>query len=279
MQLRIALTALAIVAALGSHADPSCGQPASPADATAQARALFAEQWQWTLREFPEFATFLGDHRYDDRLSDQSAAAVLRRRAARAGFLERADKIDIAGLDAADRVSLRIFRYQLEQAAALDKLCAPVSCTFDGFWSPVTQFDGPQFSVPQLVQATRFASVRDYDAYLKRLDAVGIQLDQLIMRMQTGMKLGWMPAKIAIARVPGQLDAQLDPDPVKNPEYAPFQKFPADVSPADRERLAAAGRQMIKDKVIPAFQRLRDFYEKRYLPAASTSIAASSLPP
>ena len=99
MQLRIALTALAIVAALGSYADPSCGQPASPADATAQARALFAEQWQWTLREFPEFATFLGDHRYDDRLSDQSAAAVLRRRAARAGFLERADKIDIVDKD------------------------------------------------------------------------------------------------------------------------------------------------------------------------------------
>ena len=89
------------------------------------------------------------------------------------------------------------------------------------------------------------------------------------------MKLGWMPAKIAIARVPGQLDAQLDPDPAKNPEYAPFLKFPADIAPAERERLAAAGRQAIKDKVMPAFQRLRDFYDRRYLPAASASIAAS----
>src|SRR5207249_4077326 len=93
------------------------------------------------------------------------------------------------------------------------------------------------------------------------------------------MKLGWMPARIAVARVPGQLEAQLDPDPARNPEYKPFLAFPADIAPAERERLAAAGRQVIKDKVIPAFQRLRDFYEKRYLPAASTSIAASSLPP
>ncbi|MEO8677305.1 MAG: DUF885 domain-containing protein, partial [Casimicrobiaceae bacterium] len=67
--------------------------------------------------------------------------------------------------------------------------------------------------------------------------------------------------------------------PAKNPEYAPFQKFPADIAPADRERLAAAGRRVIKDKVIPVFQKLRDFYDRRYLPAASTSIAASDLPP
>jgi uncharacterized protein (DUF885 family) len=274
---------LVAVALVGATASPRGGavdaQVPSANGATSEARALFDEQWQWTLREFPEYATFLGDHRYDDRLTDQSSAAVARRRAARAGFIDRAGKIDVDGLDAADRVSLRIFRYQLERMAALDKLCAPVSCTFDGFWSPVTQFDGPQFDVPQLVNATRFASVADYEAYIRRLEALPVQLDQTIARMETAMKLGWMPAKIAIARVPGQLDAQLDPDPVKNPEYAPFQKFPADVSPADRERLSAAGQRAIKDRVMPAFQRLRDFYVQRYLPAASASIAASDLPP
>jgi len=279
MQWRIALAALVIAAALGSHAGLSRGQPASPADATAQARALFADYWQSTLREFPEIATFVGDHRYDDRLSDQSAAAVERRRVMRAEFLDRATKVDAAALAPADRVSLRVFRYQLEQAVALDKVCSPFSCNFGDFWSPVTQFDGPQFRIPQLVQASRFASARDYDAYLKRLDALGIQLDQLVVRMETGIKLRWMPAKIAIARVPGQLAAQLDPDPTKSPEYKPFLEMPANIPPAERARLQVAGRQAVKDKVIPGFQRLRDFYERRYLPAASDSIAASSLPP
>ena len=276
----LAALALALAAALGSlPVHLTHAQAPSGSDATTQARALFDESWQWTLQQFPEIATSIGDHRYDDRLSDQSAPAADRRRAKRAEFLARATKLDPAALSPADRVSLRVYRYQLEQAVALDKVCAPLSCTFGDFWSPVTQFDGPQFGVPQLVQATRFASVRDYDAYLKRLDALPIQLDQLIVRMETGMKLGWMPAKIAIGRVPGQLDAQLDPDPTRSPEYKPFLEFPADVAPADRERLAAAGRQAIKDKVIPAFTRLRDFYERRYLPAASASIAASSLPP
>lgn len=240
---------------------------------------MFDDYFQAMLREFPELATSIGDHRYDDKLSDQSAEGTARRRAQRAEFLERAAKFDPASLEREDRVTLRIFRYQLEQAAALDKLCAPLSCTFGDFWSPVTQFGGPQFDIPQLVAATRFASVRDYDAYLARLDALPVRIDQLIARMEAGMKLGWMPAKIAITRVPGQLDAQLDADPTKNPEYKPFLQFPADIAAPERERLAAAGRKAIADQVIPAFRRLREFYVERYLPAASGSIAASSLPP
>jgi uncharacterized protein (DUF885 family) len=274
---------LAVVALVGAFASQqsgsSCAQATAAKSPQAEAHALFDEYWQWAMRGFPEYATYLGDHRYDDRLTDLSASAIARRRAARAEFLERAKKVDAPALEAMDRVSLRVFRYQLEQTAAQDKLCAPVSCGFDGFWSPVTQFYGPQFDLPQLVDATRFASTADYDAYVKRLDAFPVTIDQLIALMETAMKLGWMPAKIAIARVPPQLDAQLDPDPAKSPEYAPFLKFPADVLPADRERLTAAGRRAVKDKVIPGFQRLRDFYEQRYLPAASAGIAASSLPP
>src|SRR5688572_12280186 len=37
-----------------------------------QLHALFAEDWQWRLRDQPERATVLGDHRYGDRLTDLS---------------------------------------------------------------------------------------------------------------------------------------------------------------------------------------------------------------
>ena len=39
------------------------------------------------------------------------------------------------------------------------------------------------------------------------------------------------------------------------------------------------GGASIEMSVIPAFRRLRDFYEKRYLPVAAKDIAASALPP
>ena len=46
-----------------------------------KARALFDAYSEWQLREFPGFATAVGDHRYDDRLTDFSEAAVARRSA------------------------------------------------------------------------------------------------------------------------------------------------------------------------------------------------------
>jgi uncharacterized protein (DUF885 family) len=270
---------LALILAATLTAGGVAAQPAAPGDTTAQTRKLFDEWWEWMLAEAPEFATIVGDHRYDSRLADASPAAIERRRAARATFRSRAAGIDAAGLAPVERASLTILRYQLDQAVALDELCAPMPCGLGDSWAPVTQFFGPHLGFPQLVAATRFASVRDYQAYLRRLDALPGRIDQLIGRMETAMKLRWMPAKVAIARVPEQMRAQLDPDPAKSPEYAPFLKFPADIAPADRERLAAAGRRAIEEKVIPAFRRLADFYEQRYLPAASETIAASALPP
>jgi len=58
----------------------------------------------------------------------------------------------------------------------------------------------------------------------------------------------------------------------------PVKSFPADMAPAERERLALAGRQAIRDKVIPAFRSLKAFCEDRYLPGARDSIGASQLP-
>src|SRR5712691_11308459 len=37
---------------------------------------LLAEQWEYTLRTSPEFASILGDKRYNDKLSDFSQTAI-----------------------------------------------------------------------------------------------------------------------------------------------------------------------------------------------------------
>ena len=266
---------LALATALSGLA---MGAESVKAPQAAAVHALFDEYWQWVMREYPEYATYLGDHRYDDRVKDESPDAVARRKAFNLKFLDQLARVDDRPLSAEDRTSLGILKFRIERHIAIDALfgSAPFS-SFDD-WAPVTQMNGIHLDLPDLVKATRFTSVNDYENYLKRLNAVPVIVHHLIGRMEVALARGWVLPKIAIARVPQQLEAQTDPDPEKSPEYAPFKSLPADFAPADRERFASAGRQVIRDDVLPAFRSLKAFYEERYLPGARSGIGASELP-
>jgi uncharacterized protein (DUF885 family) len=258
---------------------PACAQQASPSPAVARAEALFDEYWEWTLVEYPEFATYFGDRRYQDRLRDESAAAVARRKAFYAEFRSRLAGIDAAQLPAQTRTSLQVLRYRLDQFAAINEHYGTLPFGIYNSWAPVTQMDGIHLALPELASIARFDTVSDYEAYLKRLGAVPTSVVDIIARMEAAMAAGWMPAKAAIRNVPRQLEAQLPDDATQSPEYKPFKSFPADIAAAEQQRLASAGREVIRDKVIPAFRSLKAFYEQRYLPAARDSLAASNLPP
>src|SRR5512146_419784 len=53
-------------------------QSKSAAPRIKQLHDLLAEQWEYTLRTNPEFASILGDKRYNDKLGDYSQAAIER---------------------------------------------------------------------------------------------------------------------------------------------------------------------------------------------------------
>src|SRR5271170_4467602 len=58
---------------------------------------LLDEQWQYTMRESPEFATIIGALRYNDKRSDYALAHFEQRRKDAEAFLKRFEAIDTAG--------------------------------------------------------------------------------------------------------------------------------------------------------------------------------------
>ena len=158
-----------------------------------------------------------------DRLRDESAAAVFGRTAAVATFRKRSDQIDAALLSPQERVSLRMLQFRLDAALAINKVHGSLPFGVFDPWAPVTQMGGLHLDLPQLAKAARFRSVADYEAWLKRLDAVPGSVSQLIERMQIAMAAGWMPPKVAISGVPAQLEAQLVDDVQKSPRVPAVQ--------------------------------------------------------
>src|SRR6266849_7026333 len=68
------------------------------ADRLAAQNALFEEQYQTDLRNFPERATAFGDYRYNDKLAEYSLDAILQRHQTDESFLTRLEAIPAAGL-------------------------------------------------------------------------------------------------------------------------------------------------------------------------------------
>ena len=254
---------------------------AAPQSASEQANALFAEYWEWQMREIPGYATYVGDHRYDDRMIDVSEGAIARRKAFVADLAQRLGEIDRSALSGQDAVSYAVLATTLDYKIRQNAVFAEPAAAGADAWLSVTAFNGPQVggtSLPSLVRVTRFESVGDYENYLKRLAAVPTLLEQAIANLKRAMARGWLPAEIVVARVPAQLASLMPADVTANPLYAPFTRIPADIAAADRERLAAAGRAVVADKVVPAVQSLKAFYETEYLLACRKGPGAEAQP-
>src|SRR3954447_8413239 len=84
-----------------------------PMSASPDLRDLADRYWEARLEASPLFATFLGDHRYDDRVDDLSAAADAAQREVWTGMLAEARAIDAATLDETDRVTHRLLADEL----------------------------------------------------------------------------------------------------------------------------------------------------------------------
>ena len=270
--IRSLLLTVAIAAALS--ATPTLAQtPATPAAAASPAsqalHRLFDAEWERSLRESPEGASYRGDKRYNDRWTDDSLAAIAAREAADRDALQRLKAIDRAAVSADERLSYDVMAWQLERAVQRQK--------YREWQRPLTQRGGVQ-NAEGIAEVLPFASSKDYQDWLKRIEAVPAMIQQTTVLMREGLKAKNTPPRVLMQRVTGQIAAQIVDDPAQSPYYKPFSKFPEAVSPAERTALQARAKEVIAERVIPAYREFATFFAQDYLPGSRDSIAAADLP-
>ncbi|WP_068833325.1 DUF885 domain-containing protein [Xanthomonas graminis] len=227
-------------------------------------------QWQYQLEHHPEFASIIGDTRYNDRWSDYSPAALQAERQATADFLTRFEAIDGKALSAQDQLSLQIMLRQLR-----DRLEA-IALKNDEM--PLEPVGGIQLTLPGYAQAFPFASVKDYEDYIKRLQAIPALLDQVVALSRAGAKDGLVQPKYLLERIPAQVRAIAAPAGADSPFALPLKNFPDAVPAAERTRLRAAMLAAIDQQVRPAYARLADFVADEYAPQGRAQEGLWSLP-
>ncbi|MCA1714968.1 MAG: DUF885 domain-containing protein, partial [Gammaproteobacteria bacterium] len=260
-RLLLAATALAVFAIIPVHAQS--GDPA------ATLHQLFAEEWERGLRENPENASYNGDKRYNDRWTDLSLDAIAARQGADHAALDRLHAIDRAALSPADQLNYDTFQWQLQKSVERQR--------YREHLQPIGHQGGVQ-TADGIAEVLPFASRKDYDDWLARMQALPVVIDQTIVLLREGSKAGQVPPRVVMQRVPAQIKAQIVDDPTRSAFYKPFVKFPDTVPASERAALQAQARAAIGERIVPAYRKLAAFFNDEYLPGTRTSIAVADLP-
>ena len=246
---------------------------AAPASVEANRKALneiFEDYWQDNLKHDPEFASSLGDKRYNDQISDYSVKAVNDGLAREQNFLLRLAAIDPAGFTSQEKTSrdLLLRQFAEDQEAA----------EFKEWEMPLNQMGGIHTTYPQLVAQLGFTTVKDYDDWIARLHAIPKAFDQVTANMSIGMDDGRLPPKYLLEKALERVKSMASQKPEDSPLALPLKSFPAAIKAAEQERIKAEMLGVIGKEVLPAYLRFARFLEASYVPAGREQPGINSLP-
>jgi uncharacterized protein (DUF885 family) len=256
-------TILFFLVAVSSYA---LGQSVKPmTDRVAAQNAIFEEQYESDLHNFPERATAYGDYRYNDKLAEYSLAAIVQHDKTNRDFLARVEAIPSTDFAEQDQLSRDLLIRVLEQRIA----------DFDlkEYEMPINQQNGVHTSLADLPLSVPLDSVKHYEDYIARLHQIPRVLSQTAEVLRAGMKDKLMPVRFLAEKLPVQCQGIIDSDPF----LLPTKKYPASISAEEQKRLTQEMTDAINGDVIPAYKTFANFLRTEYAPEGRTTLSVMSL--
>jgi uncharacterized protein (DUF885 family) len=249
--------------ACGKAAEPPTAGP-EPADP--RVRALADAYLDGFFQRNPDVVTLYGvPGRRHDKLPDNSLESLKAWQAKEDGWLAQAKRIDPATIELAPlRGTYAIVREALEGSIG-----ARV-CHYE-LWT-VSQFvNGWQVQDGYLVTIQPVGTDEARKEALARWSWMPKYIDTEIANLREGLKGGYSAPKGNVRIVIDQMDSLIATPTAESPFDSPSVR---DETPEFRKHFDV----LVREQIVPAFKRYRDFLEKEYLPAAREAIALSANP-
>jgi len=236
----------------------------------AQLRDALQAEWEYQLRTYPEFATYVGDPRYNDRLGDYSPEAIAKQVEHSKQQLKVFEAIDISGFPAEEALNQQLMVRGLREDVD--------GARFNNWEMPVDQMSGVHLDYASMPSQMPFKTVKDYENYIARLHQLPRVFEQVTEDMKLGLRDHLMPPKFLLERVTVQALEIADASEDKSPFNQPVLRFPAEIPPADQPRLHDAVMKTVKTEVNPAYAKFAAFVKNEYAPKGRTEMGVWSLP-
>ncbi|RYV02996.1 DUF885 domain-containing protein [Shewanella sp. OPT22] len=229
---------------------------------------LIEQDWQIKQFASAQLAASTGDKSQLGKLDNLSPEHLEDVYHQKLGLLEQLSALDDSELTKDERINKQILQYQLQNSVDMYR--------FHDHYQPITAESGFHAYIASINKG-RFNAEQDYRNYLSKLAALPTYFNQQTYWLTQGVKAGITPPKVTLNGFEDSISAFIVP--VEQSGYfAPFNHFPDHFSAELKQELTNKGRDLVKNQVLPSYQKFYDFMTQEYIPNARTNIAAISLP-
>lgn len=238
--------------------------------------SISSKYYEGYLKLFPLEATSQGDNRYNDQLPNFISSDFISKEIE---FYTDTQK-NLQSIDYESLSDKNITVYDVLDYTLKDKI---ERHAYHPELIPFNQFEGLPLDFPLLGSAEGnqpFKTTKDYDNFLKRIDAFVIWMNTAENNFREGMKQNVMlPKKLVVKMIPQMRGEEIISENFdKNIFFGSIKKLPTNFSAAEKAKYTKLYQDAIKNKLIPAYKKMGDFLEKEYLPKARNTDGINALP-
>ena len=231
---------------------------------------LLKKEWAFRSNEFPNLARQSGDKEKAGQITHVSEKDQLRRYGYWKQINVELAEISCEKLAREECINYRMFKRQIHQFLADYETKA--------YLIPFNSDSAFYTSWTWWGNDADIISAEDYRNYLSRLKALPVVMDEYIELMREGLRTGMTQPRVILAGREKPIRNQLVENPEQSSFYKPFINMSENISSEDKQILLAQAEDVIMEGVVPAYERLLDFFEDEYFTKARNTLGAYSLP-
>ena len=252
----------------------SCDQKSTKIENNLEFNNILENYYQDGLKLNPINATNEGDSRYNDKFPELITNDYKNKQEKYYNkYLNEVSKFKMNDLSDVDKMSKSILEWECKTNLK--------SLSFNTQYTPIDQMWSIHLIVGQLASAEGaqpFKTISDYNNWLVRLDGYMKWLEDAEIKMKEGMSDGYVLPKSLISKVIPQIKALTNSDLKNNLFYSPINNFPSDFDKETKSKLDKIYSLKIKEKLIPAHDKLYQFLKNEYLKEGRLSSGIDDVP-
>ena len=226
--------------------------------------------WNKTLDENPLFASYVGDKRLNDKINPNTIEQFDKEKQSSIESLNDLQTINVSNLSDDNVLNYKLYEFGVRRNIEI--------ANFPTYFLRINQRGGIQ-SFYETGNRLVYTSSQDYYDWYSRLEQFSNNIKTFLEINKVGLTKGITQPKIITQGVVLQIDTIINSNIDSNPYMKVFLEADENlISSSEKTTLINRAKELITNKIIPAYVDLNDFLKKEYLPNSRDSIGISDVP-